>query len=228
MNSSMSKAVSIVTLAVFNLRPDSASPLKVKYVTEAVTDKNGKYTMKVVGDHEDELCDVAVVHSPREDCNEPGLSFDSARVVCSKNVGIPNPTRYANPLFVMQKAALPGCKDVLDELAYWPLLNAMKSSKSNAMYIVTLVVFNFRSKSATTLKGQGVVTQAYSTPQIVSPRHMRCSAKPSPLGLIVLGIELEEIDDLIGLGLLMVFEKMTCNLKDCASRNDSSLGDKEH
>ncbi|KAM3216581.1 hypothetical protein P3L10_026022 [Capsicum annuum] len=77
--------------------------------------------MKVVGDHENELCDVAVVHSPREDCNEPGLSFDSARVVCSKNVGIPNPTRYANPLFVMQKAALPGCKDVLDELGLFPL-----------------------------------------------------------------------------------------------------------
>ncbi|PHU07430.1 Anther-specific protein LAT52 [Capsicum chinense] len=94
---------------------------KVKYVTEAVTDKNGKYTMKVEGDHENELCDVAVVHSPREDCNEPGLSFDSARVVCSKNVGIPNPTRYANPLFFMQKAALPGCKDVLDELGLFPL-----------------------------------------------------------------------------------------------------------
>ncbi|KAF3648963.1 Anther-specific protein LAT52 [Capsicum annuum] len=82
---------------------------------------DSEFTIEVVGDHENELCDVAVVHSPREDCNEPGLSFDSARVVCSKNVGIPNSTRYANPLFFVKEEALPGCKDVLDELGLFPL-----------------------------------------------------------------------------------------------------------
>lgn len=94
---------------------------KVKYETEALTDKNGKYIIEASGDHENELCDVGVVHSPREDCKEPAIGFENSRVVCSNNVGMHNPTRFANPLFFMKKESLPGCKDVLDELGLFPL-----------------------------------------------------------------------------------------------------------
>ncbi|TMX00693.1 hypothetical protein EJD97_000313 [Solanum chilense] len=94
---------------------------KVTYTAEALTDKNGKYTIEASGDHEKELCDVGVVQSPREDCKDPAIGFENSRVVCSNNVGMHNPTRYANPLFFMKKETLPNCKDVLDELGLFPL-----------------------------------------------------------------------------------------------------------
>ncbi|MCE3049503.1 hypothetical protein HAX54_045039 [Datura stramonium] len=133
MSTSKSKAVSIVTLAVFNSKPDSASTLKdyvflrifflqnggfypvtcarvrlvcrdivteqVKYEAEALTDKNGKYTIAVVGDHENELCDVEVVKSPREDCKDPAIGFENSRVVCSGNVGMHNPIQIMQTHF---------------------------------------------------------------------------------------------------------------------------------
>ncbi|MCE3049212.1 Anther-specific protein lat52 [Datura stramonium] len=64
---------------------------QVKYEAEALTDKNGKYTIAVVGDHENELCDVEVVKSPREDCKDPAIGFENSRAVCSGNVGMHNP-----------------------------------------------------------------------------------------------------------------------------------------
>ncbi|XP_009602640.1 anther-specific protein LAT52-like [Nicotiana tabacum] len=94
---------------------------KETYSVEGVTDKNGKYIIKVEGDHENELCEVSIVKSPREDCKESAIGFENSRVVCSANVGIHNPTRYANPLFFMKTEAVSGCKDVLDELGLFPL-----------------------------------------------------------------------------------------------------------
>ncbi|KAK3012519.1 hypothetical protein RJ639_008005 [Escallonia herrerae] len=95
----------------------------VTYSVEGVTDAEGLYHLPVEGEHEDEICEVILVKSPREDCSEQMDEFNRARVVCSSNSGIDNAgqVRYANALGFMIKEALPGCKQVLDELGFFPL-----------------------------------------------------------------------------------------------------------
>ncbi|KAK4344577.1 hypothetical protein RND71_034753 [Anisodus tanguticus] len=91
------------------------------FSVEGVTDKDGKYKLTVEGDHQDDICEVTVVKSPREDCKETESGYEKARIECSENVGMHNAVRYANPLFFMKAQAVEGCKEVLDELDLPPL-----------------------------------------------------------------------------------------------------------
>lgn len=91
------------------------------FSVEGVTDKDGKYKLTVEGDHQDDICEVTVVKSPREDCKEAVTGYEKARIECSDNVGIHNAVRYANALFFMKSEAVSGCKEVLDELGLFPL-----------------------------------------------------------------------------------------------------------
>ncbi|KAK4363979.1 hypothetical protein RND71_015337 [Anisodus tanguticus] len=91
------------------------------FSVEGVTDKDGKYKLTVEGDHEDDICEVTVVKSPREDCKETVSGYEKARIECSDNVGMHNAVRYANPLFFMKAQAVEGCKEVLDELGLFPV-----------------------------------------------------------------------------------------------------------
>jgi len=89
------------------------------YSTEAATNKTGTYSIPVDGDHENEICDVALVKSSRDDCSE--ISHDlflkkTARISLTKNNGIATPVRLANPLGFLKKVPLPECKKVLLEL----------------------------------------------------------------------------------------------------------------
>ncbi|KAG6588217.1 hypothetical protein SDJN03_16782, partial [Cucurbita argyrosperma subsp. sororia] len=87
---------------------------------EAETGKNGEYTIKVDGDHEEEVCEVNLVKSSDDDCAEvPTDGFGHrARVSITANDGITNPMRQANPLGFMKKETLPQCKEVLRELGF--------------------------------------------------------------------------------------------------------------
>ncbi|CAK9151694.1 unnamed protein product [Ilex paraguariensis] len=94
---------------------------KITYSVEGVTDANGQYSLLVEGDHEEEICEVRVVESPREDCADPMEGLEHARVACTGNNGLLTPVRYANPLGFMKKESLSNCKEVLDELGFLPI-----------------------------------------------------------------------------------------------------------
>ena len=91
----------------------------VTFSKEAKTDASGSYRVEVDGDHEDEVCAVTLVHSPRSDCseidNESHLD-QAARISITNNNGIVSPVRKANPLGFLKKERLRGCAEVLKEL----------------------------------------------------------------------------------------------------------------
>lgn len=91
----------------------------VTFSKEAKTDARGSYRVEVDGDHEDEVCAVQLVNSPRSDCSEidTGSHLDqAARISITNNNGIVSPVRQANPLGFLKKERLPGCAEVLREL----------------------------------------------------------------------------------------------------------------
>ncbi|KAK9990933.1 hypothetical protein SO802_025918 [Lithocarpus litseifolius] len=95
----------------------------VTYSNEAVTDASGSYQLLVDGNHEEEICEVALVKSSDPNCNE--VSKDpflkrSARVSLTLNNGISSPVRLANPLGFLRKERLPQCDAVLKEIELVP------------------------------------------------------------------------------------------------------------
>ncbi|EPS72638.1 hypothetical protein M569_02120, partial [Genlisea aurea] len=85
----------------------------ITYSVEGKTGFDGRYRLQVKGDHESDLCFVKVIGSPRADCAVPMTDVVESRIVCTKNVGISSPVRYANPLGFMTRAAAPRCLPVL-------------------------------------------------------------------------------------------------------------------
>ncbi|KAG8364866.1 hypothetical protein BUALT_Bualt18G0043000 [Buddleja alternifolia] len=90
----------------------------VTYSVEGVTGINGHYSLKVEGDHENDICDVTLLKSPREDCNEQMEDLEKARVSCTKNTGITSHVRFANPIGFMTKYVNPKCAPVLFDLGF--------------------------------------------------------------------------------------------------------------
>lgn len=91
----------------------------VTFSKEIVTDATGSYKVEVDGDHEEDLCEVVLVKSPRSDCAEVDREShlqQAARISITKNNGIVSPIRQANPLGFLKKDRLPGCLDLLKEL----------------------------------------------------------------------------------------------------------------
>ncbi|KAJ4821902.1 hypothetical protein Tsubulata_032190 [Turnera subulata] len=88
---------------------------------EGVTDKGGSYTLSVRGDHEEDICQIKLLSSPRADCNEQFQSTDMARILITRNVGVAEPKRYANALGFKIKTALPECDKVLTDMGFLPL-----------------------------------------------------------------------------------------------------------
>ncbi|KAK8579281.1 hypothetical protein V6N13_142494 [Hibiscus sabdariffa] len=91
----------------------------ISYTQDVVTDETGAYKIEVEGDHEDEICEVSLVKSPRNDCNDPTEAWRKSRVVLSSEDGVNGPQRFANNLGFMKKEPLPGCTQVLKELGYY-------------------------------------------------------------------------------------------------------------
>ncbi|CAN4117679.1 unnamed protein product [Withania somnifera] len=93
------------------------------FSVEGVTDKDGKYKLRVEGDHQDDICEVTVVKSPREDCKESVSGYEKARIECSNDTGIDNAKRYANPLFFIKDHPLQQCKQVLEEIGMFDIIS---------------------------------------------------------------------------------------------------------
>lgn len=87
----------------------------VTFTTEAVTDKNGVYTLTCDGDHEEEVCEVNTDANTKGECTIPMVNkFD--RIVLTRNMGVSSLTRYVNPLGFMTKAIHSQCGNVVQEL----------------------------------------------------------------------------------------------------------------
>lgn len=86
------------------------------FKTEGKTDKDGKYKLTVEGDHENDICEVTLVNSPRTDCSEIVPDMVNNRVVCSKNVGMHNAVRFVNPLFFQKDKPVEGCKELIEKM----------------------------------------------------------------------------------------------------------------
>ena len=94
---------------------------EVTYSIDGVTDKKGVYSLRVEGDHEEEICEVRAIKSTRSDCVDPMAGYEKARITLTKKNGLTSLARYANSLGFMKKEALPNCIEVLNELGFVPL-----------------------------------------------------------------------------------------------------------
>ncbi|KAJ1406456.1 Allergen Ole e 1, conserved site [Sesbania bispinosa] len=89
------------------------------FTKEAVTDASGSYRVEVDGDHEEEVCEVVLVKSPRSDCLEVDRDShleQAAKISITNNNGIISHVRAANPFGFLIKDRAAGCVDVLKEL----------------------------------------------------------------------------------------------------------------
>ncbi|KAK8676927.1 hypothetical protein V6N13_142486 [Hibiscus sabdariffa] len=101
------------------------------YRTQDMTDGKGNYKIEVEGDYGDSDCDVALVKSPRPDCNDPTDEWRKARVVLTALDGISGDLRFANNLGFKKKVALPGCKQVLTEMGYFEVKHELEDEATN-------------------------------------------------------------------------------------------------
>ncbi|KQK07003.1 major pollen allergen Lol p 11 [Brachypodium distachyon] len=87
---------------------------ELHHKAEATTDAQGWYKMEVGEDHQEEICEVALLRSPEKDCAEIEKSRDRCRVPLTRNNGIKQSgVRYANPIAFFRKEPLANCGDVL-------------------------------------------------------------------------------------------------------------------
>ncbi|XWS19698.1 hypothetical protein CRYUN_Cryun31cG0038300 [Craigia yunnanensis] len=92
---------------------------KLTYFVDGETDASGTYRLKVEGDHEEEICEVALIESSDPECSEidkENYLRKSARVSLTKENGISSDSRISNPLGFMVKERVPECTEVLREL----------------------------------------------------------------------------------------------------------------
>ncbi|XP_047964275.1 anther-specific protein LAT52-like [Salvia hispanica] len=86
------------------------------FSVNGTTNEQGHYVVEVVGDHEDDTCEVVAVTSADAACNVPMDDMTVSRIECTTNSGIHTDVRYANPLGFMTKHASPQCLSVLKDL----------------------------------------------------------------------------------------------------------------
>ncbi|TYH06930.1 hypothetical protein ES288_A08G192400v1 [Gossypium darwinii] len=81
-----------------------------------VTDKKGNYEIEVPGDYKESDCDVILVRSPRQDCNDPTGKWRKTKVVLTISGGVKGNVRVAKSLGFKKRTPLPGCNKVLKEM----------------------------------------------------------------------------------------------------------------
>lgn len=89
---------------------------KLERAIDGVTDANGTYTIELKDSHEEDICQVVLVHSPRKDCDQVQALRDRAGVLLTRNVGICDSLRPANPLGYLKDVPLPVCAALLKQL----------------------------------------------------------------------------------------------------------------
>ena len=89
---------------------------KLERSIDGVTDGNGTYTIELKDSHEEDICEVVLVESPRKDCDQVQADRDRAGVLLTRNVGISDNLRPANPLGYLKDVPLPICASLLKQL----------------------------------------------------------------------------------------------------------------
>ncbi|KAJ8532341.1 hypothetical protein K7X08_012264 [Anisodus acutangulus] len=95
----------------------------VTLTVEGKTNERGVYSLPVEHDHEDEICEMILIKSTMDDCNDipnEGHAKESARITLTNNNGMSETTRHANPLFFLKKEASSECDEVFKELELLP------------------------------------------------------------------------------------------------------------
>ncbi|CAN6270373.1 unnamed protein product [Urochloa humidicola] len=86
----------------------------IERAIDSVTDDTGTYKIELKDSHED-ICEVVLIQSPRKDCTEIQVLRDRASILLSRNVGICDSVRLANPLGFLKDAPLPVCGALLKQ-----------------------------------------------------------------------------------------------------------------
>ncbi|KAM3386756.1 hypothetical protein ACQJBY_009970 [Aegilops geniculata] len=86
---------------------------KVERSIDGVTDEKGTYKIELKDSHPEDICEMVLVQSPLPNCNEIQELRDRAEIVLSRNVGISDNIRMANPLGYLKDKPLPVCPDLL-------------------------------------------------------------------------------------------------------------------
>ncbi|CAL5202885.1 unnamed protein product [Lathyrus oleraceus] len=89
---------------------------KVVYTKAGRTDPSGEYTMYVDEDRADNVCDVKLVRSPQNSCNEATPGRDQARVILTRYNGIASNDRFANAMLFMANEVASGCAEILQKM----------------------------------------------------------------------------------------------------------------
>ncbi|TKY71834.1 Olee protein [Spatholobus suberectus] len=113
----LSEPIADATVRVECSQVDNSN--NVTFNEEAMTDSSGLYQVEVQGDHEEQMCQVALVKSPREDCSE--IDHDTnlqkaVRISMTRNNEVVSVVRQAIPLGFLKAERLPGCADLLQDL----------------------------------------------------------------------------------------------------------------
>ncbi|CAN1150068.1 Olee1-like protein [Linum perenne] len=92
----------------------------VTFSETGMTDEHGVYHIPVTGDHEDEICEINLLKSPRPDCSQilkqEHPNDETARISITGHNGMTSGVRIASPLGFMVATPKPECADVLKEL----------------------------------------------------------------------------------------------------------------
>lgn len=87
---------------------------ELHHKAEATTDAWGWYKMEVGEDHQEEICEVALLRSSEPECAEIERFRDRSRVPLTRNNGIKQSgVRFANPIAFFRKDPLRECGDIL-------------------------------------------------------------------------------------------------------------------
>lgn len=89
--------------------------MELVYSKEATTDSTGCYTMLIPEDHEDQVCDAVLVHSPLSNCAKVSPGRDRARVILNCDNGIASNSRFVNSMGFERDEPLAGCANVLKQ-----------------------------------------------------------------------------------------------------------------
>ena len=78
-----------------------------------MTDETGTYKIELKDSHVEDICEIVLVQSPLANCHEIQNLRDRAPVLLTRNVGISDNLRLANPLGYLKDVPLPVCGDLL-------------------------------------------------------------------------------------------------------------------
>jgi len=86
------------------------------FTSETKSGADGYFTVKVPGDHEEDICEVILTPNHHPQCNEIMASRDRDPVSLADNAGVVGNVRYANDLFYMTKDVDKRCEAIYESL----------------------------------------------------------------------------------------------------------------